>query len=211
MDHKYTESLAETKPNIVVDIDEILADLLHSFVRWHNAEYGTHYVWKDFHTYKLWDTLDITPVETGIRVGKFFKDEGLNIKLVKGSKEGIDKISRIARLHVVTGRNENNTILTKSWLDRYFPGKFSSIEFTSHYYKEKPVRKSEICKKLKAKIIIEDDESHIIDCADNGITVIVLDRSWNHNIIHKKIIRVKSWESIVTEIKKLMTKQKQQP
>ena len=196
-----------TKPDIVVDIDEVLADSLHAMLKWYNQKYHTNFEWKKCYTYKLWNVFNTSKEENALRFNKFFEECNLEtIRPVEGSQEGIDRIHKIANIHVVTGRNDGQIEYTKSWLKKHFHEKFSSIEFTSHYYTEKPVKKSEVCKRLNAKIIIEDDLEHAIDCANHGVKVILLNRPWNQTAENKDIIRVDSWEEIVKTIGKLLKK-----
>ena len=192
------------KIDIVVDIDEVLANLLPSFIEWHNSKYGTCVNPEECKTYRLWEILNTTKEDNLERIAKFFEDSHEKIMPVTDSIEGIEKLSRIAKLHLVTGRIEAQREQTKSWIEKYFNGKFSSIEFTSHYYSKNPVRKSDVCKKLGAKIIIEDDLVHAIDCAGNGIKAILLDKPWNQNVEHENIIRVKDWEQIAEIVEKII-------
>jgi uncharacterized HAD superfamily protein len=191
-------------PAIVVDIDEILADTLHKLIAHDNKKLKCNHKWEEFNTYKLWKVWNCTREESVVRVNDFFESENFSkITPVEGSQKGIEQLSRKCKLHLVTGRTDQQDIQTKEFINKYFPNKFASIEFTSHYYKETPTKKSEVCKKLNAKIIIEDDLEHAIDCANQGIKVILLNRPWNQHPNHENIIRVNSWDEIVKKVNEI--------
>ncbi len=52
--------------------------------------------------------------------------------------------------------------------------------------------------------MLEDNKDYAFNCAENGIRVILFDRSWNKDCkINKNIIRIKSWEEALEKIKEI--------
>lgn len=192
---------------IAIDIDEILADTLRAIIIYDNNKYRLNHKWEDFHTYRFWEVWGCTKEESVLRVSDFFgSEDAKNILPISGSIEGIETLSKKYYLHSVTGRPEKYRILTNEFIEKYHKDKFLSISYTAHYYEEKPIKKYEVCKRLNAKIIIEDDLEHAIDCADNGIIAMLLDRPWNRGVEHENIIRVNSWDEIVKNIENINKK-----
>jgi 5'(3')-deoxyribonucleotidase len=193
------------KPGIVLDIDEILADTLTQLIEWHNINYNTSLNWNDCYTYKMWNIWDCTKEENMVRINRFFNSEyAEKILPVKGSQLGVMKLALDYDIHLVTGRDTKSIIDTNKWLLQYFPQTFLPLEeFTGHYYNNKPLLKSEVCKKLNAKIIIEDDLEHAIDCLNNGLTVILMDKPWNKGYDHENLYREDSWDKIARTAEEL--------
>jgi len=194
-------------PNIILDIDEVLADTLTQVIIWHNKNYNTSLKPENFYNYKFWEIWGGTKDEAIVKVMEFFQSKyPENIMPVKGSQRGVENISKISNIHIVTSRRREFIPLTKSWLEKNFPKGFASVEFTAYYTHNNntPIKKSDVCKKLDAKIIVEDDLEHALDCAKEGIKVLLLDKPWNRDVEHDNIIRVYSWDEIVENTEKLI-------
>lgn len=192
------------KISIAIDVDDVLADTLVTILAYDNKKYNLNYEWKEFNTYKFWNIWNCSKEESLSRVNDFFEsNEGNNISPTIGSKEAIEKLSKKYILHIITGRPKQYDNVTKEFLNKNYNTKFASIAYTAHYTKEKPIKKFEICKEINAKIIIEDDLEHAIDCANNGIITILMDKPWNQDIYHENIIRTYSWNEAVENIENI--------
>ena len=67
---------------------------------------------------------------------------------------------------------------TVEWIETHFPGIFQDIHFGNHWAKEgKSVSKSEICKRIGASCLIDDNPGYALECAEKGIDVLLYD--WN--------------------------------
>ena len=69
-------------------------------------------------------------------------------------------------LYAVTARLSWMKLATKLWLKRNFPNCFDKVIF-ANFFTSRARKKSDICKDLCAKIIIDDNLDTCIDCANN--------------------------------------------
>lgn len=102
------------------------------------------------------------------------------------------------KFHVVTARHFVLRFATGIRLYKNYKHIFNSIEF-ANFFTRFSTKKSEICKKLWATIIIEDSLENAIECAKEWIEVYLLDKPWNQHYnkkIHKWIVKVKDWSEI---------------
>lgn len=89
--------------------------------------------------------------------------------------------------------------MTEKWVDRNFPGIFSGVHFSSHYSDGDRRDKSEICKMLDIRTMVDDNLDFALEMAEKKIHVFVLERPWNRyrEEIHPYITRIKDWGDIV--------------
>jgi len=64
------------------------------------------------------------------------------------------------------------------------------------------MKKSAMCRTLNAKLIIEDDLMHVLDCANSGIPVLTYDKPWNQGILPNNATRVFDWRQVINEVGK---------
>ncbi|MDD5769948.1 MAG: HD domain-containing protein [Candidatus Gracilibacteria bacterium] len=203
----YKNPLIMTKI-IGIDLDEVLAETMDQILEDNNYMISGKKVSRedvlDYYIYHNKD-LNITR-DDGARIfhETYKKDfEVLEIKTVYGAKKKLEELKdKGYTLKIVSARPEDIEIYTKKWLDKHFANHFESVHFANHFNyngsKKKVKKKSEICKELGIKIMIEDIFDYALDLAENGILTYIIEKPWNKHILktHKNIIKVKSWEEI---------------
>lgn len=190
---------ASAKKVIAVDIDEVLADFLTYFVYFHNLMYKTSVKREDFKNYYLHEVLETDREEMHIRYLEFKTFSLLErLRPIKGARVGIKKLIELGFTpHLLTARPKVIEKETRKWLDIHFKGMDLPLHFARDE-RDKFKKKSIICKEIDAKIIIEDHIDNALDCAENGITVYLIDAPWNQrDSLPSNIIRVKSWKEII--------------
>lgn len=186
---------------IAVDLDDVLADTLDNFIKFHNASYKTKLKFNDFKFYALHEIIGLSEEEEAKRLELFDKSKFFDkLKPLKGAQKAISELSKKNKIVVVTARTENVKEKTKKWLANYFP-EIEDVTFISQGYMGFVKTKAEVCKSLGAAVIIEDKKSFVLECADAGIKVLMFDYPWNKDVKDdKNIIRVKSWKEILKKI-----------
>jgi uncharacterized HAD superfamily protein len=182
---------------IAVDLDEILAEFVEGFLKYHNAVYNTVFKKEDFFCYSMWIPMKLEQKILIERVEEFFNSENYNyLKPVPGSIESVEKLSKDYRLFIVTSRPHQQFNLTKDWIDRYFPEMFTSIHFShNHYMGGKGITKSEMCRRFDFGLIVEDSIEYAMECAENNVKVVLLDKPWNQEkSLPNNIVRAYTWK-----------------
>jgi len=194
--------------NIAVDLDDTLVDLLEQLILFHNNTFGTNLKRNDFNTciyQKVWGG---SREETIAKIMNFIASPYFqDIRPLVGAVEGVEHLKSLGHnLFLVTGRDNNTNILTRKLLDQYFSGYFCGVYHTNAYtHSDGWLKKSEVCARLKAPLIIDDDPIHIHDCTDRGIKVLVYDNPWNRIELPVGATRVLNWKEIIVCVNELAT------
>lgn len=190
---------------IVVDLDEILAEYLESFILFHNASYGTALKKEDFTSYLLSKTIEIEQADARRRHYEFFQTYfAEKIRPVQGSQEGVDALLASGEeLAVVTSRHDELSEKTNQWIGQYFPKKFVSVHLTNGHSVHGTAERSKaaLCKQLGARFVIEDQIRYAFECKDSDRKVLLLDKPWNQKSVPGDIMRVASWQEAVEYIR----------
>jgi uncharacterized HAD superfamily protein len=189
---------------IAVDLDEILAETARALLkRKKNRINWKRINWNELSSYNLWEIekLEISKQKSVEIFLWFLVGAGLWNKIdpVVGAKTKLKEFKkRWYKLHVVTARHFLLRFATWIWLYLNYKHIFDSVEF-ANFFTRFSTKKSEICKKLWADIIIEDNLENAIECANEWIKVYLIDKPWNQAYDkkkHKWIIKVNSWSEI---------------
>ncbi len=190
---------------IAVDIDELLAYTMQPIAEFANARYGTNLQREHIFDYSLSRVFGKSEEEVDELLDEFDKSEEIkNVGLVPGAKKGIEILARQYKLVAVTSREESTHQLTRNWLDKNFPDKFSALYMTNNRITKGERRsKADVCLKIGAGLLLEDALHHAKDCAQKGIPILLLDCPWNQTReqLPDRLTRVYSWTQIVRHIK----------
>lgn len=185
---------------IGIDIDDVIADTVNAVVTFHNGAYGTCLKRGDFLSYKFWETWGGSKEET-IQKMRIFNEEGYGSATppIDGALCALSILKgRGHELFAITARPDSVAKLTEEWVNAHFPGIFCAIKFSNAYAGgDIKKKKSDICKNLCISMMIEDDIDYAIDCAESGISVILLDCPWNQGELPGNVQRVFSWDDVI--------------
>ena len=93
--------------------------------------------------------------------------------------------------------------ITLSWMNKHFQSSGLNIIHTGKFQDEMAKSKYDICKELGISLILEDNKKTSLECATNGMDVILFDQPWNQGLTHKNITRVKDWKEAMSAFNKL--------
>lgn len=185
---------------IGIDIDEIIAATLDAMMKYHNGMYGTSLKQADVFSYKLWEVWGGSEEEARQKWHEFFEtDHFMGICPIAGAFVALSVLKeRGHELFAITARPHHIAKKTEDWLDEHFPAVFSGVRFANtHGLSGSKHKKSELCIELGIGVLVEDDPRHAIDCADNGVDVILFDYPWNQVELPERVQRVYSWDDAI--------------
>ncbi len=190
---------------IGIDLDDVTADFFNPLLEWHNEKYNRsdkREEFKEFAWYPIWQ---ISREEAIKRVDEFHETHKIEeVKPLKGAINSINKLSKDNELFIITGRPIRFKSRAEQWI-KYHTKKEIPIINAGEFHKGQAASKAEICKELEISILLEDAPETALDCANQGIKVILFNNSWNQEVHHKNIIRVKSWKEAFKAITKINT------
>ena len=191
---------------IAVDLDEVLTETTHALLKSkRNRINWKKITWDEVSSHDLWKNQKIKISKRKLVWILFWLLLGAGIwnKIdpVVGAKTKLKEFKKKwYKLYIVTARHFSLTFSTWIRIYKNYKSIFDGIKFANSFTKSRfSKKKSEICKKLWADIIIEDNLENAIECANEGIKVYLIDKPWNQAYDkkkHKWIIKVNSWSEI---------------
>lgn len=184
---------------IAVDIDDVLSETQSLVAEDLSEKLGLNLKKEDFKDTNWHEYINKTKEESYKLFQEFVNKRNLEIKVKKGAKEAIIKLSKKHEIIAVTSRSFLIYKDTKLWLNTNFPEIKKLFHVSDYPNMNDRILKSDICVQENAKVLIEDQLNLIKDCKKKGIHVIILDAPWNQNS-PKNIKKVFSWPEIIKEI-----------
>ena len=188
---------------IGVDMDSVIAEIIRPIDLFHNRQYGTNITYDDHESYDLRLYWNCSLEDMYRRIFEFYDSpEFEETKPVAGSQSALGILAEDHELHLITARPYDVEAQSRKWLDKHFPRIFKEIHHTnliSKGGKETSVKKSEICRKMGATVMIDDHIDYILDCAESAITSYLFPAPWNRGkkIVHPRIRQITGWEEAV--------------
>lgn len=190
-----------------VDIDDVKVGFNPVLQPWHNRMYGTNLEVEDIVTYDLWEVWGCKKSEAIRRVHEFYESpDSRLVRPLEGSQQGCFSLHREGYgLVSITSRPEIVSIQTREMVEMYFPDLFRDIYFTNGFVLgQSGLSKADVCKKVGARVMIEDAPKTALECYEAGIGVVLLNAPWNRNVgLPKEILRVDDWNGIVEGVRTL--------
>lgn len=192
------------KRTIAVDIDDVLATSVKSWIAHSNATWGTNLTVDDYDEdwAKMWG---VSRVEGRQRALDIYKaGVVLSFDRFKEADYVLKQLSKHYKLVITTSRVEHTRDDTLAWLDEHFRGVFEEIHLAGFYESFKlealTMTKAELCKQIGADFLIDDHPKHCFAAAEAGIESILFgDYSWNREIkkLPKHVTRCKDWSAVL--------------
>jgi|SRR3989344_3702307 len=189
---------------IGIDFDDVINEFTDSLMDFYHKKYGKKVVREEI---KNWDWglyWGIDREEATKRVDEFHATHNLeDIKPLENALESLKLLMKTHEVIIITGRPVRFKQKVQSWLKNKINEELEIIH-AGEWHKGQGASKAEICKKLDIPLLLEDAPDTAMDCANNGINVILFNKPWNHEVKHKLIFRVENWKEAMKEISDLM-------
>ncbi|KZT06302.1 uncharacterized protein LAESUDRAFT_726129 [Laetiporus sulphureus 93-53] len=187
------KSLPAEKPIIAIDLDDVLSQTNRVVAEWHNDTYASKMTLDQFYYYYYWrNPYWGSPDETFRKVEEFYQTPRLyEAPPIEGAHEGLQALKDMGfNLVVVTARQVRELERTENWIATHYHGIFDTIICTGmsqETLKDQQammakLSKADVCKKLGAKLMIDDSLENALKCIDHQPPVPTLlfgDYQWN--------------------------------
>jgi uncharacterized HAD superfamily protein len=181
---------------IGIDIDGVIADSLHTWVRELNQYFSQEKELKDIVMYQFEKVYNVTWAEMDL----FFRENQelllSNLAPIKKAKEVLDVLYKQHHIMLITARPEDYSQMTENWLNEY---KIAYHKLIMTNYQDK----SRFCQEMNIDIFIEDSLENAFSIHDTGIQVILFDAPYNQGSLPPGITRIKDWNEIYLLIEAL--------
>ncbi|MEK6917497.1 MAG: hypothetical protein AABW51_00975 [Nanoarchaeota archaeon] len=192
----------EEKRKIGIDIDECVVEFVRGYLEIYKKSSGREFSFDQITSYNFWECLPISKVEAISLANIFYEsDRFRNLPLIDGAKDALRCLSTNYNLFLITSRPIKVKDKTQDFFKRNFPVMDLKILFSGDFFKG-GLKKSEICKQRGIEIMVEDNGVYAENCANAGVSVLLLDKPWNRGYNHNQNIhRVKNWGEILQHLK----------
>lgn len=181
---------------IAIDCDDVLVATTPFFIDAYNREYGTAITLADANNEspELWqaDTEEIARRLAALTETEAYRMLGPVPEEVAVLRE----LSKHHELRLVTARKEQEREMTQAMLDRDLAGVFTSMEFVGW-----TGSKGEVCKRLGADVLVDDNVRHLKNAIELGLptqgALLFGDYEWNavdHAV--EGLTRCGSWQDV---------------
>ncbi|WP_018663193.1 5' nucleotidase, NT5C type [Heyndrickxia acidiproducens] len=178
--------------HIGLDFDDTLVDMRQSIVKILNRKHKRNLVYEDIEEYAVSNLYGYSFEE----YVDFFTRNQTELHQEKPYPfllTVLRELSKKAKLTIITGRPKAWMESAENWaLANKLP--IENIVCASQH----PNGKLECALKHNISLFIEDNPSHALAIANNGIDVLLLDKPYNRNCFHERITRVENWKEIGT-------------
>jgi uncharacterized HAD superfamily protein len=197
------------KPNLLLDLDGVVADFFNGFGTFLNDNYGTSLdLSQDPTSYHLreWDE-SCTNLDTDEALLKWVNSDGFaKLPCYKNAQEFVAILNDLANVWTVTARVgdfekkfglevvEKIKQDTRNWV------KNNKFDIKDVYFEHDKVP---FCLKNDISILIEDKLSTALDASKNGINSILVNRGWNQYPDRYRLYRVFDYQTALDWVRKL--------
>jgi 5'(3')-deoxyribonucleotidase len=192
----------EKRKTIAIDIDDVLAAEAEFIIAYSNA-WQTNLQITDY-TENWRGMWGVNQDEAERRAAELHRP-GIesSYRLIPGSRPVLEKLAKRYNLIVVTSRRHSVAQETVDWLDKNFGGLFQDIHFANIWddgHVDAHLRtKAELCIKLGADYLVDDQLKHCLAVAVCNTTAILFgDYPWNQNdkALPVGVRRAKDWQAV---------------
>ena len=203
---------------IAVDIDEVLAQFLAQLNVFYAQEFGTRFSLEHYSKYYFAPVWGVHDDKSNAIVHAFFETALFrDIEPVPGALEACRRLKDDLGCDLVVVTSRQNAVRTQTieWVSRHFPEIFSDLHMCNHFALEGDVvAKSDVCKRIGAHVLIDDNPGYALDCASEGVPSLLFD--WDGKYPWSKdgrtqgeelITTVASWREVEDAVAKILAAQ----
>ena len=189
--------------NIGIDFDDVITNFTDPLMDYHNKKYGTNATREQILEWNWGVYWGVEKEEADKRVNEFHQIHSPdNIIPMQDAISSLKKLMKNNKIFIITGRPIQFKSKTEEWLKHHIEEDIEII-FAGEWHKTQGASKAAICKKMNIPVLLEDAPTTAMDCADQGIKVILFNNPWNNKLKHENIIRVNNWKEAVKIIKSM--------
>ena len=193
------------RERIAVDLDDVLAANVESFISFSNKNFGTSLTWKNYH-HSWAEMWGVDEAEAERRNLMFHNAENfMNFQAIPKAQEALQYLGKKYDLYLVTARRKISIDLTFEWLNAHFANVFQGVHFVPIWEPNNTLTKADICQDIGAEYLIDDLAKHCNPAAKAGIKAILFgDYDWNRDEdVVPGVIRCANWQEVLAYFKSL--------
>lgn len=194
-----------TKPLIAIDIDDTIADSTESLRIAANERSGLNIpaeVYRQKGEY--WGYYEAILAKYGIDKVYTLQDnkaemeaDQSTILVIEGARDALATLTKHYRIVFITAREESCEPATHRWLAEKFDGLKYDLHFIDHIHGESGLTKGQLCKRLGAELLIDDNDAHCQSAVAEGVGAIRFGEYGWHGENEDQIPCCKTWQDVL--------------
>lgn len=192
---------------IASDLDDCQVECVPALVRFLQRQ-GFRIEFEDFRQYGIAQSLgdlgySVTPEEEDKLFLDFYDSEEFeNLQPAEGAVEGIAALCQLGAVFNITARDVSMEMRTRELVSRHFGNNVRDVLFSHNRRNPMPMpSKGEYCRRLGAKVFIDDHYKHLEDCVGIVPLVFSFPRPWNAGRIPEGVIVVQDYLQVCEVLK----------
>lgn len=181
------------KTRIGVDIDDTLCNFCIHMNVWVNSVLNTAFTIEDYDARKLGEIWNIPQEQADKLVEQYVLSYTSTLEPIEDGYDTLKSLLPYCDFYAITARDNRLTKQTHEWINSYYPNIFKDIIICNHYGTGEKKCKTDVCKELGIKIMIDDNPANI-KC--DSIHTIIFDQQWNKNYNNP---RITSWKELTID------------
>jgi uncharacterized HAD superfamily protein len=188
---------------IAIDIDEVVVGFVNKYMEFIETKGFRRVDFEDVISFDLGNLFGIDRDLDRELLNEFNKSRYFGeVEFIDGARDGVCFLRDNHDICFITARPVDVSKKTRDFIMNEFNILGDKVIFSGDNFGGNK-RKDEICKDLGIKLIIEDNGSHSIVYAENGLKVLLLDKPWNRKFEHENIFRCFSWDDVLVKVEEL--------
>lgn len=192
-----------SKKTIAVDIDDVLATSVESWISYSNKKWGTRLTVNDYD--EDWAKMWGVDHQEGKKRASHLYQSGIvgTFNRFDDAEQILKDLAKKYKLVITTSRVLQVEKDTLEWIDRHYKGIFEEVHLARIFDAEhkEPIKmtKRELCETIGADYLIDDHPKHCFAVAEAGITALLFGSyAWNRGIknLPKNVVRVHNWAAV---------------
>lgn len=176
---------------IAVDCDDVLVGSMELLIPEYNKRHGTSISLETSHSHslELWKADDKqTVIDRLTDIQMTYQAQAL-----PGAYDVLRSLAETHELHMVTARPIEAELMTLKLVQQEFDGLFTSIEHVGHQGS-----KGEVCARIQADALIDDNLRHVEDALGYGVAVAIWfgNYPWQSQEAPSGVVRCNDWKSV---------------
>ena len=189
---------------IALDLDDVVAGFCPAFCEYANKRWGAA-IHPGIYTEDWASLFGIDEAEWQMRSDEALRDMEFysGLAVIDGAQQTLGALHESCDIVAVTSRHMATEKTTRAWLDKHLPGLVDGVHFLGAYenidgYDAHKKTKDEICLKLGADYLIDDQPKHVLSAHRAGIGAILFgDYSWNRAAdVDDGVQRAANWHEV---------------
>ena len=166
---------------IALDVDGVLADIIHLWIENHNKQYNKSINKEDINQWDFWRKIGLDKYEFYRQLSNSW-ERWKDVPTTENDiASAVDRLHSLGRVDIVTARDKESTNYVINWLEH------NGIKFNEYV----SVFDGRDKAKLDYDVFIDDSPHNVERMASKGSNVLLYDQPWNREVNSRKIIRIK--------------------